>query len=257
MPDAIEQARTDTEEGLKALLLASNEARREELLRAIDTYGSVSGIPESFWERWKRETDEQAASLMLLLLMGTYRNESRSIERTLPREALGDLTSTLPVGTAADADRLRNAASGPAAALGRETAIQHVEGIRDRLQRAIDQKADELNRLPVVDARAKVSEVVDESLGETQAERAAIDNTTRGISAGQDSAKRDIQNATGLVIDQAWRTSKDNRVCPICQPLDGRPSVEWQDRFPQGPPAHPRCRCRLVNFYRGRGAERN
>lgn len=40
-----------------------------------------------------------------------------------------------------------------------------------------------------------------------------------------------------------WHTSQDDRVCPICRPLHGRPRDEWQSVFPLGPPAHPVCRC--------------
>lgn len=31
--------------------------------------------------------------------------------------------------------------------------------------------------------------------------------------------------------------------CPICGPLEGAPEEEWRAEFPNGPPAHPRCRC--------------
>lgn len=49
-----------------------------------------------------------------------------------------------------------------------------------------------------------------------------------------------------------WVTVEDNRVCPVCRPLDGqtiasqrsfrREGVTWSD-VPGQPPAHPRCRC--------------
>lgn len=40
-----------------------------------------------------------------------------------------------------------------------------------------------------------------------------------------------------------WHTSRDDRVCPVCRPLHGRPREEWQVQFPLGPPAHVACRC--------------
>lgn len=40
-----------------------------------------------------------------------------------------------------------------------------------------------------------------------------------------------------------WHTSQDDRVCPICKPLDGRPRDEWERVVPLGPPAHHVCRC--------------
>ena len=42
-----------------------------------------------------------------------------------------------------------------------------------------------------------------------------------------------------------WVTERDGRVCPICRPLDGQVDVDWEDQFPNGPPAHPNCRCWL------------
>lgn len=42
-----------------------------------------------------------------------------------------------------------------------------------------------------------------------------------------------------------WHTEKDERVCPICSPLDRQRFEAWAERFPNGPPAHPNCRCHL------------
>lgn len=45
-----------------------------------------------------------------------------------------------------------------------------------------------------------------------------------------------------------WQTARDERVCPICRPLD-RTKRGRNGLFPggfSGPPAHPRCRCDLV-----------
>ena len=40
-----------------------------------------------------------------------------------------------------------------------------------------------------------------------------------------------------------WHTSRDDKVCPQCRPLHGRPRDEWETTFPLGPPAHIACRC--------------
>lgn len=46
-----------------------------------------------------------------------------------------------------------------------------------------------------------------------------------------------------VVVWTVWRTAADERVCPVCGPLDGG---EWPaDAGPQ-PPAHPNCRCARV-----------
>lgn len=47
-----------------------------------------------------------------------------------------------------------------------------------------------------------------------------------------------------------WLTSEDERVCPICWPLDHKLKKDggWQTKGGQisGPPAHPNCRCQTV-----------
>ena len=52
--------------------------------------------------------------------------------------------------------------------------------------------------------------------------------------------------ALGVQIEVIWRTAEDEMVCEhICAPLNGQPREVWAAQFPQGPPAHPRCRCGL------------
>lgn len=52
-----------------------------------------------------------------------------------------------------------------------------------------------------------------------------------------------LRVAPGLLI--YWVTAGDAAVCPICSPLNQREYEQWQERFPNGPPAHPNCRCFL------------
>lgn len=49
----------------------------------------------------------------------------------------------------------------------------------------------------------------------------------------------------GVVQLATWVTAKDDRVCPICGPLDGLGEKAWRHDFPSGPPAHINCRCFL------------
>lgn len=43
-----------------------------------------------------------------------------------------------------------------------------------------------------------------------------------------------------------WQTAEDERVCPVCGPLHDARATRWATQFPNGPPAHPRCRCWLI-----------
>ena len=71
----------------------------------------------------------------------------------------------------------------------------------------------------------------------------AITETTTGASVGEESAASQFLVVNGRLLLPYWQTERDEKVCPICGPLDDKPGAEWRDRFPAGPPAHPRCRC--------------
>ena len=42
-----------------------------------------------------------------------------------------------------------------------------------------------------------------------------------------------------------WATQLDEKVCAICGPLDDTLQEVWINSFPEGPPAHPNCRCEI------------
>lgn len=90
-------------------------------------------------------------------------------------------------------------------------------------------------------------------LGQTKAQEIAVTQTTRAISTGEDLARRIAQQSEGVDSVAVWITVRDDRVCPICRPLHGKTEAVWGGFFPNGPPAHPRCRC--VKQYRLRRAD--
>jgi hypothetical protein len=103
-----------------------------------------------------------------------------------------------------------------------------------------------------------------EILGDSRAENVAITETTSGIVAGEIEAEREKATQRGSesppyrdparpTLDDLpgdtlaiWHTERDDKVCKICSPLHLKPISEWRDKFPNGPPAHPRCRCWLT-----------
>lgn len=58
-----------------------------------------------------------------------------------------------------------------------------------------------------------------------------------------------------LNVRRIWKTEEDDKVCPICDDLSDELEDYWSDEFPDGPPAHPNCRCRLDYEYEIRSAE--
>ena len=49
----------------------------------------------------------------------------------------------------------------------------------------------------------------------------------------------------GLDVVRRWGTKLDEKVCPICGPLDNKKEETYKKKFNDGPPAHPNCRCRI------------
>jgi hypothetical protein len=75
-----------------------------------------------------------------------------------------------------------------------------------------------------------------------RSEMIAVTETTRAFSEAVNVTQRQL-NRTGLQMQRQWHTANDDIVCQICGPLNEQPESVWRDKFPNGPPAHPRCRC--------------
>ena len=94
--------------------------------------------------------------------------------------------------------------------------------------------------------------------GPIRAELIATTEITRAAVEGELQLVREL-NKEGAELIATWFTVRDERVCPICEPLDGRPETEEGGFVPRGeagpgipsPPAHPRCRCWLNHTFKG------
>ena len=75
-----------------------------------------------------------------------------------------------------------------------------------------------------------------------RAEVIATTEVTRAYSAATNETQA-LLNETGLQMERVWNTQNDELVCPICGPLNQQPESVWAGEFPEGPPAHPNCRC--------------
>ena len=85
------------------------------------------------------------------------------------------------------------------------------------------------------------------AFGPKRAQMIGVTEVTRAYFEGNQAAARATETEGLVKWKKVWQTNKDNLVCSLCAPLDGRSVVGTDKEFPdgagQGPPRHPRCRC--------------
>lgn len=248
---SLDQQRAQTEAELAAILRDMNARNQAKVLAAIQQYGSVSAIPQSFWNDMKREAEQEAAAVILLLLIPAYTSMQDRIDRI---DRLPSPRDSMP--RVATSDAVRQRAAMAAAQLGAESIDYHVDSVRERLVNKIDAQIPQLNQATITEASAYVRREVEKAMpseppagqGDT-ATTNAVTSSTRAVSIGERSAALDETMRRGVQIDVKWATEKDGSVCNVCRTLHNQTSMEWQDRYPQGPPAHLNCRCTLEPHY--------
>lgn len=79
-----------------------------------------------------------------------------------------------------------------------------------------------------------------------RAEDIAVTELTKALSAGKMDGRDAVAKDKGTKPRTLyWFTADDAMVCSICRPLHRTGERVWSKRFPDGPPAHPNCRCDL------------
>ena len=180
--------------------------------------------PPGYWEQVQRETEEELTALLLLLFI-----------TAADQHGLDD--ATVPV-----------LAQGYAGAQAREVAAGYVTTSRERLGRwAAEWRERGRPTGPgqAAGERPTAADVRDMGLsifGPDRIEGITVGEVTAAVSAGGEAAARAAGQASD---DDLWRTEQDDKVCPICAPLEGAKRSRWSLKFPAGPPAHTRCRCWL------------
>jgi HK97 family phage portal protein len=120
-------------------------------------------------------------------------------------------------------------------------------GYADSINQAMAQTSEKLIRLNMaewIQNRLPLNVLIDNLeravFDRDRAELIVTTEITRAYAEGNRAAWKE-----SLVIEQMrWNTSSDERVCPICAPLEGK-IAPLTGTFERGrmPPAHPRCRC--------------
>jgi len=89
------------------------------------------------------------------------------------------------------------------------------------------------------------TEMIARAFGKVRASTIAVTETAVGLAGSSFALQADLE-AQGVQTVQRWLTAEDERVCPICGPLDHMTEDAWLAEFPTGPPAHVNCRCVTV-----------
>lgn len=119
------------------------------------------------------------------------------------------------------------------------------QAVAAKFDQAVRQAAS--SNSPISDSNAlqqAVEELKDAAFSRQRAVAAGATETTEAITKGEVFAAVELARI-GLPLVPFWRTEEDDRVCPICAPLDGTTKDAWPFAVGAGPPAHVSCRCVL------------
>ena len=187
---------------------------RKELRAYLD---AGEPVPDEFWQRVERETrDEELTVLLLLFMLSANYHSGGDAEG---RGIVSEMTRTT----------LQQSGQVYAARRAEELASRTVTRAREAVL--------------TVDVDVPVSDVVDRAFSPSDVIRDAVTETTAAQSIGAETAMK--LDPFGLSNDDIWITEYDAKVCPICRPLHERKREVWEAQFPDGPPAHPNCRCTI------------
>jgi hypothetical protein len=233
-------------------------------------------IPAEFWERVKQETEEEAAALLLLILIAGSSQYTRRLEPTVAQSGRDIGQATLQIE-----QQLRQWADARATEFAQqytERSVQIIDrlGLPGEVTGSAGQPATQPGgqpgaggtgigqpgSLPVIQPATQPTapqptvqpdpdEVIDQAFGPSRVENIAVTETTGAASAAGEIA---VDATVGRNEEDRWFTAEDQRVCPICAPLNGKNRSDWSRFFPDGPPAHPRCRCWIEYAFEQVGA---
>lgn len=213
--------RLDIEQRLASRLAVLGANQRREILSSIGDPPDVERLTDEFWVRLEKAyRDELSAQALIiyLLMLRQHWDDWQPLAGRIPTD-VGVRAAAWSSGYGADATS------------------RFFTTTRQRL-------ADRRGSLATMSGDRLRAELVD-VLGPSRIAGAAVTGTTEAASAGSLGARDELNRKLGINLIAVWRTESDPRVCPICRPLAGMVEPAWRDSFPNGPPAHPLCRCHL------------
>jgi len=181
---------------------------------------SGGAVPFDFWTNYEAELSKQIASPMRSQLEQSFTNYSDYVDYIDKAGAVGDIDTAMT--------RAIN-----------DTAQGVAENSRLQFENLVRQGV----------SQNEIIERMALRFSSGHAEQIAVTELTRAEGHFSDalSARLNEQGATNQI---RWLTSEDEKVCPICAPLDGKLKKDggWITKagMIERPPAHPNCRCQTV-----------
>lgn len=233
----LDDLRARGEAELEEILAKLDRKHRARVQAAIETYGRVQDIPESFWRELQFEIENEQVAAIMLLILAADEWTTDAMERQGISVGRGD-------GRQAALNAARQV---------QRTAAQTIDTLRNRLGRKIeDAKASGPGDVGELTEQG-IDEALDDVFTAERRKTIATDETTIALTKGQREAGARGDGASteagqSVTVELIWQTEHDNRVCPRCAPLEGTTEEVWGKVFPEGPgpEAHPNCRCGLL-----------
>jgi len=91
--------------------------------------------------------------------------------------------------------------------------------------------------------------VADQGFSQRRAKLIAATETTKAYAEGKMIGVETIEKQGYFEYEKQWQTARDDNVCLICKPMQGKTAKGVRGAFDtlagqlEGPPAHPGCRC--------------
>lgn len=237
-------------------------AYRPIIIEAMGSPPDPRNVPESLWRDLEARQRRTSYWVMLFVALGSYRTLMREWGEPLPDlgiyspnapprtlqypgvtgpieiESLPSVVPSVQRGGQGrlDIPEVPRIVEARAKNWAARNAFQLASGMTTSTQRRLAEAARHTN------AAEQIAREIDRSFGRYRSKRVAITETTRAITVGEEMAADRVESELGWVLERIWQTERDERVCPICGPLQGKPESYYGPRV-GSTPAHYNCRC--------------
>jgi hypothetical protein len=215
--------RDEHEAAIATALATVAQRHRHEIAELMGNVPDMDHVPEGFWQRMEDETAEAIQDSLLDTFSASSHLHGWGHKKT-EKKALREVRQGISDAALA--------AYGWATDRARAFARYWIDVTQAEHEQA--------SQTPRAITSGEFNVLLDATFSPQRIETVAIDEVTRARHAGAETAR---DATVGLGGNDRWRTQRDDRVCHICEPNEGKRRDDWPAKFAEGPPCHPRCRC--------------